>query len=183
MKKRLLVVLVIIIILAIVIGVICFNKNKGNNSSRDNSNTNTPVQEEYTGGVREVKNDETNFDDELGFSIEKGNEVKDVKYDTIFLHGDDKVQLDLVLDDNGKIGTLVVSKMEHPAEDIVELLLISETSVSKLTGLDGIDSYMWEKDGFYYRFSTKNDSGVTNDDIAKIINGYNVKVAEENIGE
>ena len=162
------------------------NDNKPNNNGGNNENVVNNANDDGSAQGNKKNNDvpfsieeyeDTDFTDRAGFKVTKSDDLSDVSYDTILLHGSESAQLDLKFA-NGKIGTLKVGKtvISVETDEDVSTYKIDAYEVSTYVSLDGIRHYLWQKDGFYYKLSTLED--FSNQELTNIIGGYSVEVGE-----
>ena len=169
MKKLLLVVLVVGLSLLLIA---CEVDNKPT-SGDSGKKTQTEVEKEPFFGVEEYT--EPDFTDRTDFKVEKSESADDIEYDRIFLHGMNNAQLDLKFKD-GKIGTLMVSKLGIDIPEEVTTHSIANTEVTKYTTDDGIYHYIWARDNSYYDFQSLVE--FSDDDLAKVIKGYSIVMGD-----
>ena len=170
MKKLLLIVMVVGLALLLIA---CGVDNSKPTSGDSGKKTQTEVEKEPFFGVEEYA--EPDFTDRTDFKVEKSESASDIEYDRIFLHGMNNAQLDLKFKD-GKIGTLMVSKLGIDLPEEVTTHSIANTEVTKYTTDDGIYHYVWARDDSYYDFQTLEE--LSNDDLAKVINGYSIVMGD-----
>ena len=129
----------------------CNNSEKiePNGKETNNTNTRTDSNQDVT-SVKEINNKSTDFSKEAGFSVNKADYLSTVKYENVFLKGNDTAQLDLNLEDNKKAVLLVSKTEELNTSEEKDTSLVADVDVTRVNNDDGIISYSWEKSGFYY---------------------------------
>ena len=173
--KRLLLVLLVASISIMLIA--CDNKKQPKPGPGGIESDNVQVDEtgEYLGGEVEYANPD--FTDRTDFKVDKSAELSNVSYDRIFLQSKERAQLDLMFS-NDRVGSLVVSKIEAIITDSLAVTeSIGGVEVTHWKAIDQMKHYNWEKDNFYFEFSTMDD--FSDEELAKIFNGYSVEVGED----
>ncbi len=180
MKNFLLLLMLCIIILSLIACNNTANNESGGgiNNSSNTANTQNNMTIDVT-RVKEIKNKSTDFTTEAGFEIKKSDSISNVKYENVFLKGNDLAQLDLLLGDDKK-AILQVSKTESLITNEEKTTsLIANVDVVKVNEDNGIVSYNWEKDGFYYNLEVDDTLGEA--ELEPIINGFSTYAKEGTI--
>jgi len=162
------------IILAIILLIGCEDKN----------NLNNRVEKKEESFNTEYK--EPDFRDSTDFYISE-NEKENVETQRILLQNRDTVQLDIKLKDiksdlpseNNAIATLIIKKAKGYSsfedEENIVTYNVSDIVVTLVKGLDGINRYYWERNGFSYILSSKTE--FTNEDLKKIVPKYDAVIS------
>ena len=97
------------------------------------------------------------FSNSAGFKVNLTGSLKNVTYDSVFLMNDSIAQLDLIFPNN-MIGTLSIDPTEQSLlTNVDDVVFVDDIKVSIKHGADGIYSYEWQKDNYYFLFDTKTD--------------------------
>ncbi len=175
MKKIL---LIATLLLISIIAISCNNNDNktGVQNNGNSSNVNTPsssTQSDVTKDYNEPK-----FMEEQGYNVTKDTSLQDITYDNIRISDEGRAELDLNFKD-GKKATLMIYKQDVIIdEEEATNFNVENIEVFNILGGDGFKNYYWKKDYKTYRLIVTGDTVLSNDEVGKIIKGFNVEVGE-----
>ena len=162
----------VLVIMIVSLAVLLLACEKQEGGSTNKGGTTKETEKAPFVGVEEYK--EADFTDKTDFKVTKSDDAKDIEYDKIFLHGMNTAQLDLKFKD-GKIGTLMISKVEKTVPENAPIFSIANTEVAKYSAA-GVYHYVYSKGNTYYDFNALEE--FSDEEMAKVIKGYSLEIGE-----
>ena len=174
--KKVIVIIAIVLILCI-LAVVLVKCNNGNNGDTNGGTANKGQSQVSDNSISKTF-DKPDFKDEAGYSVVKSDSLSKIKYDGIQLLDGANGQLDLTLDGDKKATLLIKKSEDYIDEEGVKNIKIGDYEVKLSEGLDSIDRYYWKKDKVNYVLSFNKNTGLSDEEILKIIEGFSIEVGE-----